>query len=60
MYEMKPVSDRVKMIREMVRTTQPQLNISRYKLLTEFYMNNPALNGILLRAKAFKYICDNL
>ena len=60
MYEMKPMTDRVKKIREMVRTTKPQINISRYRLLTEFYMNNPSLTGILRRARVFKYICDNL
>ncbi|MBR2522737.1 MAG: hypothetical protein IKE61_06400 [Coriobacteriales bacterium] len=60
MYEMKPMTERVKKIREMTRVVKPEISISRYKLLTEFYQNNPACTGIMRRAKAFKYICDNL
>ncbi len=60
MYELKPISERVQKIRAMYRDTQPQISISRYKLLTEFYQAHPELNGILLRSGVYKYICENL
>ncbi len=60
MYELKPISERIQHIRELYRTTEPAISISRYKLLTEFYQNNQQLNGVLKRAYVYKYICDNL
>ena len=60
MYEMSPVSDRIQKIRDMYRNTVPQISISRYKLLTEFYRDNPHMAGMYRRAYAYKHICDNL
>ncbi len=60
MFEYKPISDRIQKIRDMYRNTMPQISISRYRLLTEFYQQNTQLNGILKRAYAYKYICENL
>ena len=60
MYEMSPVTDRIQKIRDMYRNTVPQISISRYKLLTEFYQNNPDLGGMFRRAYAYKHICENL
>ncbi len=60
MFELKPMSERIEMIRDKYRTTQPQINISRYKLITEFYKSHTQLNGILKRAECYKYLCDNL
>ena len=60
MYELKPVSERIQYIRDLYRNTQPQINISRYKAITEFYMANPMLNGILKRAEVYRYMCENL
>jgi pyruvate formate-lyase/glycerol dehydratase family glycyl radical enzyme len=60
MYELSPVTDRVAKIREKYRTTRPSICISRYKIVTEFYMENPQLQGILKRAKNFKNICEKL
>ena len=60
MYELKPVTDRVKRMREKYRTTKPEICTARYRLVTEFYMNNPHLTGILKRAKNLQNICENI
>ena len=60
MFELKPVSDRVQKIRQKYRTTRPRIDINRYRLVTEFYMNNPQLTGILKRAKNLRNIFENL
>ncbi len=60
MYALSPVSDRVKKIREKYRTTRPSICIARYKIVTEFYRENPQLQGILKRAKNFRNICEKL
>ncbi len=60
MTKLRPVSERIDKIREMYRTVEPTISISRYKLMTEFYLNNPQLNGILKRAKAYRHVCQNL
>src|SRR4030042_5617445 len=59
-YELSPVTDRVKRIREKYRTTRPSICIARYKIVTEFYQDNPQLQGILKRAKNLKNICEKL
>ncbi|MBN2060113.1 MAG: hypothetical protein JW882_06815 [Deltaproteobacteria bacterium] len=59
-YELSPVTDRVKRIREKYRTTRPSICIARYKIVTEFYKDNPQLQGILKRAKNFRNICEKL
>ena len=55
-----PVTERVKQIREKCRSTQPRIDISRYRLVTEFYMNNPQLTGILKRAKNLRNLFENM
>ena len=60
MYELKPMTDRVKRIREKYRTTRPKVDINRYRLVTEFYMNNPQLTGILKRAKNLRNLFENM
>ena len=60
MYTLKPVTERVQKMREKYRTTQPEICISRYRLVTEFYMQHPELTGILKRAQNFKNICENI
>ncbi len=59
-FELKPLSPRIQAVRDKYRNTQPTLNTSRYRLITEFYQSHPELNGILLRSGAYKYICENL
>lgn len=60
MYTLSPVTPRVAEIREKYRTTRPKICIARYKIVTEFYMENPQLQGILKRAKNFKNLCEKL
>ncbi len=60
MYKQSPITERVKRIREKCRTTKPQIDLSRYKLITEFYMNNPQLTGILKRAKNLRNLFENM
>jgi pyruvate formate-lyase/glycerol dehydratase family glycyl radical enzyme len=60
MFELSPVTDRVARIREKYRTTRPGICIARYKIVTEFYRENPQLQGILKRAKNFRNICEKL
>ena len=60
MYTLSPVSDRVARVRERYRSARPALCLSRYKLITDFYTQNPDLSGILKRAKNFRHICENI
>jgi pyruvate formate-lyase/glycerol dehydratase family glycyl radical enzyme len=60
MYVLSPVSDRVARIREKYRTTRPRVCIARYKIVTEFYKENPQLQGILKRARNFQNICKKI
>lgn len=60
MTPLSPVTPRVAKIREKYRTTRPKVCIARYKIVTEFYRENPQLQGILKRAKNFKNICEKL
>ena len=59
-YTLKPISDRVAKMREKYRNTKPEICIARYRIITEFYMNNPQLEGILRRAKCFREICEKI
>ncbi|NLB29196.1 MAG: hypothetical protein GX823_03075 [Clostridiales bacterium] len=59
-YELRPISERVSKMRERYRATQPEICIARYRLITEFYMENPDLTGILKRAKNFRNICEHI
>ena len=60
MYELRPVSERVQKIREKYRTTKPKVDINRYRLVTEFYMDNPQLTGILKRAKVMRLLFEQM
>ncbi|MBR4703077.1 MAG: hypothetical protein IKO91_04475 [Oscillospiraceae bacterium] len=60
MYQLKPMTLRVQRIREKYRTTKPKIDIHRYRLVTEFYMNNPQLTGILKRAKNLRNLFENM
>ena len=59
-YKLSPITERVQKMRAKYRDTQPEICLSRYKIITEFYMNHPELGGILRRAKAFYEICKNI
>ncbi|WKY48052.1 pyruvate formate lyase family protein [Eubacteriaceae bacterium ES3] len=60
MYTLKPVSDRVAAMREKYRETQPEICTERYRLITDFYMENPDIIGIMKRAKNLRNICENI
>ena len=60
MYTLKPMTDRVKTTREKYRNTVPRVDISRYRLITEFYQSHPGMTGQILRASAMKYIYENM
>ncbi len=60
MFTLKPMTMRVIKTREKYRNTVPRVDISRYRLITEFYQNNPGMTGEVLRAKAMKYIYENI
>ena len=47
-------------MREQYRTTKPEICLSRYRLITEFYMAHPEMTGIIKRAKNFRNICENI
>lgn len=54
------ISPRVASIREKCRNTAPRIDINRYKLVTEFYQENPQLTGILKRAKNLRNLFENM
>ena len=58
MFVKSPVTDRVARIRDKMRNTPPRVDISRYKLITEFYMQNEQLTGILKRAKNLRNLFE--
>ena len=60
MFELSPIADRVARIREKYRTSRPGICIARYKIITDFYQNNPQLGGILKRAENFRNMCENI
>ena len=60
MYTLKPISGRVAKIREKYRTTRPKIDISRYRIVTEFYMENPQITGILKRAKVLRALFEQM
>ena len=60
MYSLSPITPRVSKIREKYRTTRPKICIARYKIVTDFYKENPQLQGILKRARNFKNLCEKL
>lgn len=60
MYQFRPVTDRVRKEREKYRNTIPYIDITRYKIVTEFYMGNQHLTGNLKRAYNFKNMCEKM
>ena len=60
MYQLDPITARVAAMREKYRETKPEICTARYRLITEFYLSHPELEGILKRALNFKNICENI
>ena len=59
-YMFQPITERVQKIREKYRNTQPELDLNRFKIVTEFYESHDELTGILKRAYNFKNLCEKL
>ncbi len=60
MYQLKPIAKRVGRLREKYRETKPEICTARYRLITDFYQQNPDMTGILKRAKNLKNICEHI
>ena len=60
MYKFGPISDRVQRVREKYRTTTPYVDTTRYRIVTDFYMQHQELTGILKRAYNFKNLCEKM
>ena len=60
MYVKAPISDRVARIRERYRETKPKVDMARYRLVTEFYQENPQLTGILKKAKNLRNLFEKM
>ena len=60
MYQNVPISERVQEIRAMYRSKKPRIDIARYRLVTEFYMDNPQLIGVLKRAKNLRNLFEKM
>ena len=60
MYEFSPVTPRVARIRKSYRDTKPKVCIERFKLVTEFYQDNPTLPPMIKRAKNLLHLCENM
>ena len=60
MYQVAPISPRVQRIRERYRTTKPKIDLNRYKLVTEFYMEHPDITGIMKRAKNLRNLFEKM
>lgn len=59
MYEFKPLTERVKKLRERYRTTPVILDSEHARLVTEAYQKYSHECAILKRAKMMYYVCEN-
>lgn len=60
MYEFSPMTERVERMRAAYRDTVPYVDVTRYRLVTDFYMSNRNVTGNLKRALNFKNMCENI
>lgn len=60
MYTLKPITERVAKMRDKYRETLPEICTARYKLITDFYLQNPDMTGILKRAKNLRNILEHI
>ena len=60
MVEWREITPRVAKMRERYRNTVPHLCTARFRLITDFYMNNMELTGILKRAKNLRNLFENM
>ncbi len=60
MFEFVPVSPRMQEMKDTYRSTERYICVERYRLITDFYKENMALNAMIRRARAFEYLCENM
>jgi pyruvate formate-lyase/glycerol dehydratase family glycyl radical enzyme len=60
MYEFSPVTPRVARVRRRYRETKPKVCIERFKLVTDFYQQNPTMPPMIKRAKNLLNLCENM
>ena len=60
MYQNVPITERVEKVRAMYRAKKPKIDINRYRIVTEFYMANPQLPGILKRARVMRELFEKM
>ena len=60
MYEFSPMTDRVERMRKRYRDTVPRLDLTRYRIITDFYMNNRSMSGTMKRALNFRNMCEKM
>ena len=60
MYQNAPISKRVEYVRNLYRTTKPEIDLNRYKLVTEYYQDHPQQCGILKRAGNLKNLFEKM
>ena len=60
MYQLQPIAPRVARMRKRYRTTQPKLCTARFRIVTDFYRENPQITGILKKAKCFETLCQKM
>ena len=60
MVEWREITPRVKHMRERYRSTTPRVCTARFRLVTDFYMHNMAITGILKRAKNLRNLLENI
>lgn len=58
--ETRSISVRTARYRKKLRETMPSVCIERFKLVTEFYEQNPCMPSVLKRAYNFKNLCENM
>ena len=60
MYQFSPIAPRVARIRKRYRDTKPKVCIERFRLVTEFYQDNPTLPPMIKRAKNLANLCEKM
>ena len=60
MFEFKPLTPRVQRIRKAYRETVREIDTSRYRIITDYYMSHPECIGIMRRARSFAAICEGV
>ena len=60
MYQQAPISPRIQALREKYRSTKPKIDLARYRLVTDYYMNHQYVVGILKRANNLRNLFEHM